>query len=168
MNNRRRFRMKNRIAGDRGILFGFWFVLVTVFIGCFAFNAQADEDSLVLDKASFTIGSFFGKTDSGLSLGLGANILGTDINFEKDLGFDDSSSIFRIGGEFRPWRRHQFGLDYYKLSRSASKTLNREIEFNGVVYPVNVTVDAFYDTKLLAATYTYWASVREKTAFGIS
>lgn len=146
-----------------------WPGIVIAFIFIFiAAHAQASEDSIVLDRFAVTVGSLFGKTDSNLRLDAGVGNIGTEINFENDLGLKNDNNIFRIGAEYRPWKRHQFGVNYYKLSRDASTTLDRTIEFDGVVYPININVDAFLDTKYLAGTYTFWISVRDKTAFGAS
>jgi hypothetical protein len=160
--------MNQRFTKKRGLRKPFSFAIIVFFLGLFGVNAWASEDSIVLDRVAVTVGSFFGKTDSDLRLDVGAGDFGTEISFENDLGLNSDNSIFRIGAEFRPWKRHQFGVSYYKLSRSASTTLNREIEFEGVIFPINITVNAFLDTKLLSGTYTFWVSVRDRTAFGLS
>lgn len=143
-------------------------IFIVLIFSFLADYAQASDDSIVLDRFAVTVGSLFGKTDSDLRLDAGVGNIGTDISFENDLGLKNDNNIFRIGAEYRPWKRHQFGVSYYKLSRDASTTLDRTIEFEGVVYPINVNVDAFLDTKYLAGTYTLWVSVRERTAFGVS
>ncbi len=140
--------------------------MMLILTGLLPINAHASDDSIVLDKFAVTVGSFFATTSSDLRLGVGNT--GTDISFEDVLGLDSNNSLFRLSAEFRPWKRVQFGFGYFKLDRTATKTLDREIEFNGVVYPINVTVDAFRDTTVWGGSFTYWVSVRERTAFGLS
>lgn len=142
--------------------------IFVLFLSLLPLSAQASEDSIVLDKFAVTFGSFFATTTSDIRLDANVGNIGTEISFEDDLGLDSDKTLFRLSAEFRPWKRSQFNFGYYKLSREASNTLSRTIEFQGVTYPINVTVDSSLDTTVWGGFYTFWASVRERTAFGLS
>ncbi len=55
--------------------------------------------------------------------------IGTEINFEDDLGFSRSGGTFMADIQYRLSRRSRFDLSFYRLNRSASHTLTKDIAF---------------------------------------
>jgi hypothetical protein len=102
-----------------------------------------------------TAGAFFPVNNTEVEVGSNNGSFGNLIDFEKDLGFNKSSVSFMGTFEWRISRRSRLGAEYYYLSRSATKTLQKEIEFGDHVYPVNATVSAFMDNHIGRITYGY-------------
>ncbi|TDX09684.1 hypothetical protein [Flavobacterium sp. S87F.05.LMB.W.Kidney.N] len=102
-----------------------------------------------------TAGAFFPVNNTEVEVGSNNGSFGNLIDFEKDLGFNKSSVSFMGTFEWRISRRSRLGAEYYYLSRSATKTLQKEIEFGENVYPVNATVSAFMDNHIGRITYGY-------------
>mgnify|MGYP003575534092 CR=1 FL=1 len=102
-----------------------------------------------------TAGAFFPVNNTEVEVGSNNGNFGNLIDFEKDLGFNKSSVSFMGTFEWRISRRSRLGAEYYYLSRSATKTLQREIEFGDHVYPVDATVSAFMDNHIARITYSY-------------
>jgi len=102
-----------------------------------------------------TAGAFFPVNNTEVEVGSNNGSFGNLIDFEKDLGFNKSSVSFMGTFEWRISRRSRLGAEYYYLSRSATKTLQKEIEFGDHVYPVDATVSAFMDNHIARITYSY-------------
>ena len=129
--------------------------------------AAAAEGPPLLDRFSFTVGSFFTSTDTDLRFD-GFDRIGDRFNFERNLAFDDSETLLRFNAEFRIKRRHLIRLGFYDLTRSATTVLEREIDFGEVTFPVSADVEAFFDTRVMELSYTYWLVLKDKAAFGLA
>lgn len=81
-------------------------------------------------------------------------IVGSNIDFTKDLGF--TTTRFGDGRlVLRPGKKHRFRVQYTPVSYSAESELSREIIFNGIKYPVNVPVQSSFDWKVWRFGYEY-------------
>ncbi|TET95135.1 MAG: hypothetical protein E3J28_01195 [Desulfobacteraceae bacterium] len=82
-----------------------------------------------------------------------ASIIGTTIDFEKDLGIEDenypSVEVFLGGG------RHHLSLTYTNIEYSGRKTLTRDIIFGGETYSVSATVTSSIEYKMMDLHYQY-------------
>ncbi len=82
-----------------------------------------------------------------------ASIIGTTIDFEKDLGIEDenypSVEVFLGGGN------HHLSLTYTNIEYSGRKTLTRDIIFGGETYSVSDTVTSSIEYKMMDLHYQY-------------
>jgi len=82
-----------------------------------------------------------------------ASIIGTTIDFEKDLGIEDENypacEVFLGGG------RHHFSLTYTDIDYSGRKTLTRDITFNEEIYSISDLVTSFIEYKMMDFLYQY-------------
>ena len=122
----------------------------------------------VIDQGSVEIG--VGATDLGGKMAVdgSAGALGTDIDLNRDLDLAgrDRSRLFAL--RWQPWERHGFGLRAQRFGRSAKRTIQRDIVFDGEVFSVNSRVAGSIDLDLLSFTYTGWLLATEQRAFGLS
>lgn len=138
----------------------------------FAFTVPATagvtiEESKVLDRFTARVGGFL----TGLSTDLrvdGPGGRGTTINLEDDLGFDSSITTPRISMAYILGQRHQINLGYFTTDRESTVTLEDEIRWEDLVFPVRLDVKAFYNMDFLTVGYTYWFYSSEKTALGVT
>jgi hypothetical protein len=93
---------------------------------------------------------------------------GTLVNFEDDLGLEDSITLQRLGVQFRPFARHELAGSYFSAERSGFEEIDRDITFRDEVYRVNARVTTQFDLEYLSATYTYWARRSERDGLGIT
>lgn len=89
---------------------------------------------------------------------------GTDVDFENDLGFDASDSVFRIDGNFQFNEVHRIDFSAFDLSRSASKQIQQDIEWDGDIYPIDTVVNAGLDMTIFKLSYT-WSFMRWERGF---
>ncbi|MBB4082296.1 outer membrane beta-barrel protein [Brevundimonas lenta] len=125
-----------------------------VFVGL-AVAPQAQAQSLN-DRWWIQGAGYWASVDSHARVtSVGNTSLGTEIDFETDLGLDENEVLPSFSGGFRAMRRLIIGLDYYKLDRSATRTLSRDIVFDDVTYPASVSLSSSMDTDIYRLTLGY-------------
>ncbi len=118
-----------------------------------------------LDTFNVRIGGYGNRFDTNLRAD-GTTGTGTDIDLHQDLGLDQDNTIAFVGMNWRPFDHHEFGLAYYNDDSSASRKLQRDIDFNGTLYQTNSTVRAKYKLDAYELNYVWWAASHERWALG--
>jgi hypothetical protein len=81
-------------------------------------------------------------------------IVGDQIDFESDLGFKRTRfKDLRI--VLRPSTKHRFRIQYTPVVYEAETTLNRNIVFNGQLYPVSLPIQSSFGWKVWRVGYEY-------------
>ena len=117
---------------------------------CAAPGARADA---LDDSFSLSLGTFLLTNATTVRVD-GGGIQGTPINLEHELGFSEESS-FRVDAYWRFATRHKIRVMYFDDSRSSTSTIDRDIVFDGVTYPVNADLSARIDRFIAEAAYEY-------------
>ncbi|RAJ02277.1 hypothetical protein LX64_03286 [Chitinophaga skermanii] len=94
--------------------------------------------------------------------------LGTEIDFEDDLGFNNNSVTFLGNFQWRISRRSRLDASYYRLYRNSDYYINRDISFKDETYNVNSHVHAFFNTDIFRVSYGYAFVQKEKFEIGAS
>ncbi len=100
-------------------------------------------------------GAFFGNFRTQFRLDSENTGLGTKVGFEDDLGFDTTARAGRIDAFYRFNRRHRVDFSYFDIRRDATRTLDRELEWGDVTFPINARVASRVDTQIIKASYGY-------------
>ena len=129
-----------------------------------ATTAAADDDS----RFSLSAGVFLTNWDSATQVNLTNTDTGDTVDLESDLGLDKSDSVFRIDGYYKFNDTHRVDFSAFNFSRSATRVIDREIEWQGDVYPVNTTVTAESDLQVYKLGYTYSFMRRDKGYLGVT
>lgn len=93
---------------------------------------------------------------------------GTSVNFERDLGLQQSKRLHRAAITWRPLARHELAASYFTSRRAGLQQINRDITFRNRVYPVNATITTGFDFDYWSATYTYWARRSDRDGLGLT
>jgi hypothetical protein len=117
---------------------------------CAASGARADA---LDDRFSLSLGTFV-LTNSTTVRVDGNGIQGTPINLEHELGFSEQTS-FRVDGYWRFAKRHKIRVMYFDESRGSTSTLDRDIVFDGVTYPLNANLSTRIDRYIVEGAYEY-------------
>jgi hypothetical protein len=81
-------------------------------------------------------------------------IIGSQIDFENDLGFQQTRfKDLRI--VLRPSEKHRFRMQYTPVTYSASTTFTRNIVFNGIEFPVSLPIESAFEWKVFRMGYEY-------------
>jgi hypothetical protein len=117
-------------------------------------SAQADHRWPLDQTVNVSAGLFAFGTDTRIRLDGTNREVGTEVDFDDTFGFDDQNRL-RIDGFWRFAERHKVRFMYFGSRSEASRTITEELEYGGVIYPVNATVTAEVDTDIIELAYEY-------------
>lgn len=124
--------------------------------------AHAEERNPLEARFIADAGWFLVSTDTRVRVdGETSDAVGSDINFDDTFGIGDFD---RFRGEVA-WRmaaRHVLRAMYFKNDRSATRTLERDVSFDGETFPANASVAAASELSIVQLSYDY-AFVRKPT-----
>ena len=107
------------------------------------------------DRFQVDAGYFGIKSETTLRFNGGANA-GDEINFEKDLGLDQSSNTFWVDGTWRVGRRHTLKLGYTRLSRDRQNyQLQRDVNWGGIVFGTSLDVTPSTSSNIFSGYYRF-------------
>ncbi|MBF4516645.1 hypothetical protein IRZ71_09830 [Flavobacterium sp. ANB] len=129
-------------------------------------NETLDNLSWHGRRFKVTAGVFFPTNNTEVEVGSNNGNFGNLIDFEKDLGFKKNTNSFTAAFEWRISRRSRLGTEYFYLKRTASKTLQKEIEFGDHTYPIDARVAAFMNNEIVRVTYGYAIISKPKYEIG--
>lgn len=141
-------------------------------LAAFLFDASqaacAASDTLALDRVSVSFGTFVSDVGASASGDGSVSNSGTEIDFDRDFDTESSSSLDFFELAWRPLDRHELRISYFDDSLSGERTIDREIRFEDEVYPVGADVRGELGLRVIDASYTFWALLKPKDAFGIT
>ena len=147
--------IKKKLTGDDFTL------RAAIFAACLATPATVladDAPDLLSDPFNVTLGTFILESDLSVRLD-GKSDRGTSVDWDKTFGGGDQTR-FRVDGHWRfgDSERHKLRFLWFNSSNSGSRTIERDIEFGGQVYPASakVTGETDFDIYELAYEYALW------------
>ena len=120
-----------------------------------------------VERFRLTAGGFLAVNNTSVQVGVKGGAGGTDIDFEKDLGYSQSVFTFLANFQWRISRRSRLNLNYYNIPRNSTHTLDKEIIFKDSVYPVNATVKSFFNTAIYQFSYGYAILAKPRYELGV-
>lgn len=125
------------------------FILLTFYASV---SLAADPGS---ERSSVSLGVFI--TDRNTEARLDSESLGrgTVIDGENDLGLDSSDTVVRLDAYYRFNPRHRIDFSVFDLSRDATATIDRSIQFGDEIFDVNSTLSTDNDITIYKMAYTY-------------
>jgi hypothetical protein len=127
-------------------------------------NAQSASD----ERISLSLGVFLTDRESNTNLQGSPSDPGTDVDLEKDLGLSRSDSVFRLDGYYKFNEKHRIDFSWFDLSRSSSKQIERDIEWNGTLYPIDTSVNSEFDLGIYKVAYTWSFYRQDKNFLGVT
>ena len=156
--------MKARIRNRRSAFFLSCSTLPALFVmlALPVANAQSADG----EHFSLSLGVFLTDRDTRTTLDGSSGNPGTDVDLEKDLGLSRSDSVFRIDGYYKFHEKHRIDFSWFDLSRTSSKQIERDIEWNGTLFPVSTSVNSEFDLGIYKLAYTWSFYQQEKNFLG--
>ena len=133
---------------------------------CCPFASSAEEANA--EKWGFSLGVFLSDQDLNTKLEASGPRDGLVVDFEDDLGLDDSLSVFRLDAFYHINERHSLDFSVFDLSQSSIKTLSFDIEWKDIIFPEAIDVVTDLDLNIYKAAYTYRISERERGYVGVT
>jgi hypothetical protein len=138
----------------------------SVLLGCLALTVHAEDPSAVppasgeleagYDRFTVHAGAFLlSGINTTLSLDGSGGQIGDEIDFEQDLGGDNSLTLFRADAEWRFAERHRVGLSWFDISQSTTHAIDFDLEWGDEVFPVSTVVETQFRTTISKLNYGY-------------
>ena len=128
----------------------------------------ANAQSASTEKFSLSVGVFVTDRDSQTKINASPIDPGTDVDLEKDLGLSRSDTVFRLDGYYKFNEKHRIDFSWFDLSRSSSKRIERDIEWDDTLYPIDTTVSSEIDLNIYKVAYTWSFLRREQNFLGLT
>lgn len=107
------------------------------------------------DKYWINVAAYFPKIDTNVRVATKTQtVVATDIDFEKDLALDNDKVLPSVSAGAR-FGRVIVGADYFKLNRTGTVNLAREINFDGQTFPLDAAVRSTFDSDIYRLTVGY-------------
>ena len=116
--------------------------------------AAADGESQS-NKYFVMVGGFWPDVDTSVRIDGNGGRIGTQLDFESDLGLDDRDALFMAGAGMRIGERHYLDLLYFDLSRDSSHEIERTIEVGDETFTAQATLNTYFDTEVVRFSYGY-------------
>lgn len=110
-------------------------------------------------------GLFSVDTETDVRLDADDGTEGTEVSGEDDLGLRDHSEVGDVEVEMRIRERHRIRFDYFKLDRTATQALERDIQFGNDTYNAGDIVESAIDMRNFGATYMYELARKDRFVF---
>jgi hypothetical protein len=123
-------------------------------------QAAAEDTKLTQQPFQISLGSFTNASEIKIRAD-GENLEdGTEFNWGDTLG-DVEGTTFRLDSYWRINDRHHIRFMYTENSSNRAKTLDRDIEWNGQLIPVDASVKSEFGFYVVEVAYEYDFSKRE-------
>jgi hypothetical protein len=128
--------------------------------------AAAEETHHLWPRFTIDAGAYQVSTSDKIKVAGEIELLGRPVDLAEDVGLPDTESVLglRLGWAFA--ERHSIELDYWSLDRSGSRSIRRDIEIGGIVFPIGAEASVDFDTTSIGAAYTYWFMRHERFGLG--
>ena len=141
-------------------------VVPVIFVGCLA--AAPGRTQSLDDRYWIEASVMWADLDTRGDFRLPKAPEGGQIDFEGDLGMDDRETLGAISGGYRYSERLTFGADIYRLDRSSTEVLKRDIPFEIVTFPATATIDSNFRSDIYRFTVGYSLIRREDLEAGVA
>ncbi len=118
-------------------------------------------------KFKVSAGGFFPVNNTVVKVEGNNGNIGTEIDLENDLGFAKSTASFLGTFDWRISKRSRLGFEYFVLDRTATKTLQREINFGDHTYPIDGSVRGTFNVQIMRVAYGYAILSKPKYQAGL-
>ena len=119
-------------------------------------------------KFGVSLGVFVIDRNSKTRLDGGNPGSGTPVDLENDFGLDQSDSVFRMDGYYRFNEKHRLDFSVFNFSRAASKQIEKDIVWDGQLYPIDAVVSSDFELSIYKVAYTWSFMRRDKGYLGLT
>ena len=139
----------------------YWFSVLVVLLAPDPTIAQAPRSELLQGKFDFRIGAqAFTTANTTIRIDSETLGLGTEFNLEDGTNLEEEVTVGRLDGKYRFTDRHSVGFSYYNIERTGSRTLDIDIDWDGVTFPIGIAVESQFNEKIVDVSYGYTFFVR--------
>lgn len=130
-----------------------------------ALSATPAAAQALNDKYWIEVSAYFPKANTTVNVSR-PGLPGTEIDMESDLDLDDSETLPAIYAGARLGKRWVVAGEYYGLDRTGSRTVDRDIDFDGATFPVGVEVSSKMQSDIYRLTVGYAVFRNDRAELG--
>ena len=119
-------------------------------------------------RFSITVAAYFPSLDTKVRVNASDGTTGTAIDFEQNLGMQDTETLPTVGFGWRFAKKHRLDLGYFSLKRSGSAVTTTQIRFGDTVFDIDLPVSSFFDVDATYILYSYSLLFDEKKELAVS
>jgi len=128
------------------------FALVAIILLASATSAQAQD----WPRLNLFAGGQIADIGTNVKLDVSTVVLGSEIDLERDLGFNESAGVVWLSGLLRVSRRNHLQVVWTRVDRDViQRRLQRDIRFGQETFTASAEVDAFLDTWIIGGSYRF-------------
>ncbi len=110
------------------------------------------------------VGGF--RVSSSTNFRLSGSAPGDDVDLERDLDFPNTTTQGYLEAFWRLGRRHQVSVNWTRIRRDGGATLQDDIEWGDVIFPVGVELAGTNDSDFVSGAYRFSLLKNEKFEIG--
>lgn len=132
-------------------------------------EVRVPDHPMMKDRFFIAAGALYADSNVTANLNSGRVGLGAIIDFEDDLGLEESSLIAMGTFRWRISRRFQIEAEYFSLNRDNTKQVNRTIDWGGISLPVNAEATSTFDIDdfRVGIGYSFFRSKDKEIGIGL-
>jgi hypothetical protein len=121
-----------------------------------------------VERYRVSLGFYGGINNTNIQLNSNSGDIGTNIDFENDLGYDSYSSSIFADFQWRSTSRSRFMLSYYNLRRDTYYEIDETFEFGDNTYEVGADIYSYFNAAVYRFSYGYAILSKPKYEVGLS
>ena len=125
-------------------------------------NADDWESWPAIDKWSIGLGYFMPDLNTQIVISDEDGNIGTGINFEQNLGLDDSKGTALLFVNWHFARRHALEYRYFQLNRSGAGESSVSIGIGDAIFDITLPIQSFFDITANEIAYSFSALIDER------
>lgn len=125
-------------------------------------NADDWESWPIIDKWSIGLGYFVPDLNTQIVITDEDGNIGTGINFEQNLGLDDSKGTALLFVNWHFARRHALEYRYFELNRSGAGNSSVSIGIGDEIFDITLPIQSFFDITAHEIAYAFSALLDER------
>ena len=81
--------------------------------------------------------------------------VGTEIDLHDDLLVERRDDTYQLGAEWRFAERHRLGVGYFRIERSGTATLEKDVTIKDITFPAGSSATTKFRNMVVPVTYSY-------------
>jgi len=121
------------------------------------------------DRFYFALGAFWPQSTTSAQLDSTRLGVGANIDFENALGLSSDKTVPSFIGRWRFGERWRLEAEYFELNRGGSRSLERDIQFGDLVFPIRAQVTSKFDFSdlRLSVDYSFFRTLDKEVGVGV-
>jgi len=130
---------------------------ITIFTPLLAMGEDeaSSQNTFQQDDWIIDVGVFWAGVDTKIRADGKNGGRGAEVDLENDLGLSDREALFDMALYYKGWNRWVIGLEWFELRRNTMHVLEKDIDWNDIIFPIGVETNSYFDLNVVRLSVTY-------------